>query len=425
MELRAPEDTYAFEESLFLSALSRACGNAFVTYPQRQFDGKPLLPSPFLYPLEEALKKLGGAKPADDAQVFADERALALAAAYELRWGDCIDTGMKSGVASAAFAKCDAALRDGMLRAGGIAIEDVASPLAATQIPKQFSPAALTAFRKCPYLYFASHLLDLGGEMDTLEDGLGPKEVGIAVHGALHEAFERNLAPGALLGVFTRKIKDVARERGYLGKFELELQRELTVWRVALREFYETELWLMKQRGAQVAEMERDLKVTMNDANGAPFSLHGFIDRADRTRDGYAVYDYKSGRADSFGISEGKDIVFGLSLAWLIYPLIAQEAFKAKCTPPFSLLFVRDNESKVVACDDEARMKLADSMQQSVASIRTRLFPRAPHTAAVECSECDMYSMCRRDVFTDSAPNVVQEQFADGKPCALAKEERE
>ncbi len=425
MELRAPEDTYAFEETLFLSALSRACDNAFVTYPQRQFDGKPLLPSPFLFPLEEALKKLGGAKPEHDAQVFADEQALALTAAKELRWGDCIDTGMESGVASAVFKKCDEALRDGMLRAGGIASEDAAAPVAAADIPQKFSPYALTAFRKCPYYYFASQLLDLGGEMATLEDGLSPDEVGKAVHAALKDAFERKLAPDALLGVFTRKIKDVARERGYLGKFELELQRELTIWRVALREFYETELWLMKKRKSQVAEMERDLKLEMQDANGAPFSLHGFIDRADRTRDGYAVYDYKSGRASTFGMGEGKEIVFGLSLAWLIYPLIVQEAFKAKYAPPFSLLFVRDNEGMAVACDGVIYELLTASMLQNVASIRTRLFPRAPHTAAVECSECEMYSICRRDVFTESAPNVVQESFADGKPCVIVKEERE
>lgn len=423
LEMRAPEDTYAFEETLFLSALSRACDNAYVTYPQRQFDGKPLLPSPFLYPLEEALKQLGGAKPEDDAQVFADERALALAAAAELRWGDCIDTGMESGVAASAFAKCDETLRDEMLRAGGIAGEAAAMPFAATQIPKQFSPYALTAFRKCPYYYFASQLLDLGGEMDTLEDGLGPDEVGKAVHAALKDAFERKLEPDALLGVFTRKMKDIARERGYLGKFELELQRELTIWRVALREFYETEIWLMKKRKAKVAEMERDLKLEMQDASGAPFSLHGFIDRADRTGDGYAVYDYKSGRLASFGMGEGKDITFGLSLAWLIYPLIAQEAFKTDARPPFSLLFVRDNEERSVRADDAEALRV--SMLQSVAEIRTRLFPRAPHTEAMECSECEMYGICRRDVFVESAPNVVQETFAGGKPCTLASEERE
>jgi hypothetical protein len=181
----------------------------------------------------------------------------------------------------------------------------------------------------------------------------------------------------------------------------------------------------MKERGAQVAEMERDLVLEMPDIAGAPFALHGFIDRADRIGNAFAVYDYKSGRADSFGMSEGKEVAHGLSLAWLIYPLLAQEAFKSAETPPFSFLFVRDNEAKAVACAPEQEILLA-SMRASVAAIRTQVFPRAPHTKVVaDCGECEMYRVCRRDIFTEEVPNAVQDAFPDAPPCTLAKEERE
>ncbi len=437
LKLRSPRETYEFEESLFLSAIVRATRKTFITFARREVSGHPQLPSPFLTPLVAALRELGSKEPKALPNTYADERALAQACAEALRYSEGEDDDAKPSrkTAAAVMQSMDGSVVSEYFRTGGIANEEPHAALSAAieLVPTSFSPNALTAYRKCPFLYFATKLLKLGGELETLEDGIGPMEVGIAVHEALKVAFEKYPERADVFKLFRDKLTSIAAAKGYLHDFELELAHELAGWNYSLREFYESEFRMLEETGTTVVSLEKDLsaKVQVYDAQGREFMLYGIPDRTDRSADGTVyIHDYKSGNPAYFEVkpAEGALTKLGVSLAPFIYPVLVQQYLKEQIElPPFSYALVRGNERRwVILKPDENDPRppgqiVYEAIVASIALIQECEFPRAPHRKAMDCGDCEMYRICRRDIFRETLPNIANRDIPEGL-INLAKE---
>ena len=431
LKLRSPRETYEFEESLFLSAIARATSKTFVTFARREVSGHPQLPSPFLTPLAAALRKPGSEEPEALPNTYADNSALALACAETLRYGEGEDASARParGTAAAVVLSFGESVFSDCFGTGGIASEQQHAALAAAKelVPSSFSPNALTAYRKCPFYYFASKLLKLGSELETLEDGIGPIDVGNAVHHALQVAFEKYPKRVDIFGLFREKLTDITAAKGYLHDFELELAHELASWDYSLREFYKGEFGMLEETGSTVVSLEKDLSGKVIDESGREFTLYGVPDRTDQRPNGDVfIHDYKS--SDSQRFTEGPLTKLGVPLAPFIYPVLVQQYLKEQTTMPlFSYALVKSNERRWVELNpDESdprqpeRIILA-SLIDSIAGIESCEFFRAPHHKAMECSECEMYRVCRRDIFTETLPNSAAEGIPEGL-ITLSKE---
>jgi|GEM_PF-3419985 len=431
LKLRSPRESYEFEESLFLSAISRATQKTFITFARRKVSGRPQLPSPFLTPLAAAMRELGAEEPAVSPNTYADERALVQACAETLRYHE-VGVGYQNPGTTAAAAvvrSLDESVFARYFATGGIAGEQPHSPLpmAKKLVPTSFSPNALTAYRKCPFFYFATKLLNLGDELETLEDGIGPMEVGIAVHDALKAAFEHYPERVDVFALFRDKLISIAAAKGYMHDFELELARELAGWGYSLREFYDSELSALQATGATIVSLEKGLSAKMRDAREREFAFYGIPDRTDQRNDGtVCIHDYKSGDAQRF--TEGKLTKLGVSLAPFIYPVLVQQYMKEQTELPlFSYALVKSNERQwVELAPDEKyprppKQIVYKAIGASIALIRECEFFRAPHQKAMDCDECEMYRLCRRDIFTEALPNIANGDIPEGL-INLAKE---
>ncbi len=428
LKLRSPRESYEFEESLFLSAISRATQKTFITFARREVSGRPQLPSPFLTPLAAAMRELGAEEPAVSPNTYADERALVQACAETLRYSEVGVGYQNPGTAAAAAVvrSLDESVFAGYFATGGIAKEKPHEPLPAAKelVPASFSPNALMAYRKCPFFYFASRLLKLGEELETLQDGIGPMDVGIAVHDALKAAFEQYPERVDVFALFSVKLISIAEAKGYLHDFELELAHELAGWDYSLREFYESEFRMLQETGTTVVSLEKDLSAKMRDVQGREFTLYGIPDRTDRRADGTVyIHDYKSGNPAYFEVkpSEGALTKLGVSLAPFIYPVLVQQHLKGDVElPRFSFALVRGNERRwVELVRDEndprpAGQVIYEAISASIALIQECEFPRAPHNKAMDCDDCEIYRLCRRDTFPETLPNIANEDIPDG-----------
>lgn len=435
LKLRSPRETYEFEESLFLSAIVRATLKTFITFARREVSGHPQLPSPFLTPLVAALRELGAEEPDVPPNTYADERALAQACAEALRYGEGEDDGAKPSreTAAAVVLSTGSSVFAEFFRTGGIANEKPHEPLPAAKelVPASFSPNALMAYRKCPFFYFATKLLKLGAGLETLEDGIGPMDVGIAVHDALKAAFEKYPERVDIFALFRDKLTSITAAKGYLHDFELELAHELAGWSYSLREFYESEFRMLQETGTTVVSLEKDLRAKMRDAQGREFTLYGIPDRTDRRADGTVyIHDYKSGNPAYFEVkpSEGALTKLGVSLAPFIYPVLVQQYLKEQNgLPPFSYVLVKGNERRwvqLVRDEDDPRpagQVIYEAISASIALIQECEFPRAPHNKAMDCDNCEIYRLCRRDTFPETLPNSANEDIPEGR-IELTKE---
>jgi hypothetical protein len=278
----------------------------------------------------------------------------------------------------------------------------------------------LTAFRKCPFYYFVSKLLKLGDELETLEDGIGPMDVGIAVHDALKAAFEKYPERVDVFTLFNEKLTSIAAAKGYLHDFELELAHELAGWNYRLREFYKSECKMLQETDSAVVSLEQSLSAEVIDESGREFTLYGVPDRTDQHVNGDVfIHDYKSGAPQRF--TEGKLTKLGVSLAPFIYPVLVQQYLKAQDElPEFSYALVKSNERRWVGLKREEEdprppeQIILAALIGSIAAIERCEFFRAPHRKAVDCADCEMYRLCRRDIFTETLPNSANEDIPEG-----------
>lgn len=433
VRLRSPEEHFTFEESLFLSAVTRSTKLTIVTYAKREVGGNDIAPSPFLSLLAPAIRKLGGSEPPAHERAFGNRRLLVRHCAGVLRHGEIAEITKEA--AAGVLAMTDNSERARLFSRGGLEAEPVGQPVAVPEvlIPNSFSPSALTAYRKCPYLYFALNLVKPGDPPESMQDGVTPLVVGSAAHQALQEAFAGFPEKADISSIFRGKLAAYAAECAP-ADFPLELERNFRVWEYPLRRAYESAFERLVANRAVVLKIEEDLRADFADTEGRKCTLHGRIDRADKLPDGsLAVTDYKTSDWGSFSssASEGGQAKCGVATAPHIYTLLAAAiALGGGEKPLFSYHLLKENlEVTLDSASEETSLEdvvqaVVQSMTLSITGINGRLFPRAPHSSCVDCDECEAYWLCRRDLFGEPLPNEVEERFPE-PPFKLMKEKLE
>ncbi len=432
VRLRSPEEHFAFEESLFLSALTRSTRLTIVTCPRREMGGNDLAPSPFLALLAPAVRRLGGTELPARESSFPGRRALLRHCAGVLRYGG--RKPVSQTTAAVVLEMVDGDERAKLFSRGGLEGEPTDEPVAVPEslLPHSFSPSALTAYRKCPYLYFALNLVKPGGPPQSMQEGITPLMVGNAAHLALQEAFAGFPQKADINQLFRRQLA------GYAAlcapeDFPLELERNCRVWNYPLRKAYENAHARLAADGTTVLTTEEELRAGFADAAGCECTLHGFVDRADKLRNGtLALTDYKTSPWSSFkgNNSEGGQAGFGVAAAPHVYPLLAAAIAEGGGEwPRFSYHLLPDNlevmlEAKEGTSLEEARLEVIDSIARSISGIRARRFLRAPHSQCADCMRCEAYRLCRRDLFGEPMPNEVEAEFPE-PVFQLAKEKLE
>jgi len=433
VRLRSPEEHFAFEESLFLSAVTRSTKLTVVTYAKREVEGNDIAPSPFLSLLAPAVGKLGGTTPPAHESSFVSRRALMRHCAGALRYGESAEITKEA--AAGVLAMTGNSERASLFARGGLEAEPVGQPFAVPEAltPSSFSPSALTAYRKCPYLYFALNLVKPGDPPESLQEGITPLAVGSAAHEALQEAFAGFPDKADISGIFRKRLAAYAAKCAPLD-FPLELERHWAVWEYPLRRAYESAFERLIAGRAIVLKMEEDLRADFADTEGRTCALHGWIDRADKMPDSsLAVTDYKTSDMSGFSskASEGGQARFGVATAPHIYTMLAaaiagNDVEKAE----FSYHLLRENlkvtlePAEDTTNQEDGVQAIVESLARSITGIRMGHFPRAPHSSCVDCDECEAYWLCRRDLFGEPLPNEVEERFPE-PPFKLAKEKLE
>jgi ATP-dependent helicase/nuclease subunit B len=160
--------------------------------------------------------------------------------------------------------------------------------------PRRLSITEIETWLRDPYAIYANHVLHLK-PLDLIDCEPGPRERGVAVHGAL-ERFLKNfpdaLPPDALeqLLVFG---EEAFAEAGATPAI-------LALWRPR---FQRAARWFLRyeaERRRHIAGSLVEIKGTLDVASGPGFTLRGRADRIDLFADGSAsIIDYKTGRAPS------------------------------------------------------------------------------------------------------------------------------
>jgi ATP-dependent helicase/nuclease subunit B len=160
--------------------------------------------------------------------------------------------------------------------------------------PRSLSITEIETWLRDPYAIYAKHVLRLR-PLDPIDSEPGPRERGIAVHGAL-ERFLRtfpSLLPPDALAHLLHFGEDAFAEAGATPAI-------LALWRPR---FERAAAWFLKyetERRRHIAQSLVEVKGTLEIATGDKFTLRGRADRIDVFADGTtSIIDYKTGRAPS------------------------------------------------------------------------------------------------------------------------------
>jgi len=158
--------------------------------------------------------------------------------------------------------------------------------------PRTLSITEIETWLRDPYAIYAKHILHLK-PLDPIDSEPGPRERGIAVHGALERfllEFPGALPPDALARLIALGDEEFARAGA--------TNAILALWRPR---FARAAAWFLRYEAARrrsIAQSFVEVKGTLEIPAAEPFTLRGRADRIDVFADGSAsIIDYKTGRA--------------------------------------------------------------------------------------------------------------------------------
>ena len=403
---------FHFEESLFLSAILRSTQRTYVTYPTKDIEGHDVLPSPFV----EQLAFL------PDAEVVSNPKAYPCSSVPQLltislRRLLTKDEKLEEVVAKALLKFAyDEGLTKALFLTGEIYNEASGFVLPRNTLPtKNLSATELSTYRACPYKFFASRLVGEPGELEGLEAVITEKDIGIAVHYALKRWLEECLDADTVLKLFAEELAQIAHKKGFLGIFDLDVDRQRTIWGENLKRFLQLEGKRIKHQGLKPKHFEEILCSTVKLASDQ-VTVKGKIDRIDIVNGGsLKLYDYKTSKRNSFRKRELKLLESLVEVAPLVYLLLLlrnpEKLGSLKPTKEFSYLLVREEEPLITFRFVGKSFDLVEELEKIVLDTATRIlggnFERAPHKL-VECARCEYYSVCRRDLYEKVETNFVE-----------------
>ncbi len=268
--------------------------------------------------------------------------------------------------------------------------------------PDSISISQYQSLVNCPYQYFALSCLKLS-QTDELKEELGKADFGSLVHQSIH-AFFSNLP--SLPGPFTSKVtvhnrneaeimlsmiseqvfsqsSDTGTDDNFIN--ELWLQR----WLNLIPKFIDWEI--KRQSNYTPLHHEASKKLNIDES----FQVHGRLDRVDKSADGYAIIDYKTGLTPT-----KKSIVVGEQVQLPMYALLNESNTDEKTSQVEFVAIGDGNTVKSIAVikDDELDSLKSEHLQRLQAFFQS-LNQDTPFTALASddtCERCDAFGVCRK-----------------------------
>lgn len=248
---------------------------------------------------------------------------------------------------------------------------------------RTFAVTELEALGRCPFRWFAGHLLGLA------EPEEAPEEVDDLTRGKLyHEILARAVRPG----------QDPRRAEERLEAAFAEVEAEMGLDRLpgwpGQRLEYLTRLRRLvasegfAEEGAEVLAVER----SFNEADWRGFRVKGRVDRADRVGDRVVLYDYKAGKSAPKGV-KGKEGKLNLDFQLPLYREMAPTLFPDLKPGQAYYLLVGAAEAKQAKIVDGALEALADRLRRHLEAGDFRV---EPDTREYACRYCPFDLVCRR-----------------------------
>ena len=302
------------------------------------------------------------------------------------------------------------ALRTGLLQPERI-VPQRPTPGIIEHPPSELEPISATAFElylRCPFKYYAKHVLHVDEEDET-HMGLSPLQQGRIVHEILKDGFQQwDTTPNlpqpitgenydAAISLFTQIAKERTPRRyhnvelarlfgghGHVGTIEWILRQEITRGPIATR-FVEH-------------PFRTNLRLERGPNGESPWyvDVKGRVDRVDiDIEGGLHVFDYKTGKAP-----ESK-----VTLQVPLYAMCLAQDFSAEIAQA-SYLSLRDR--KTVRRDDYE--KTATLLRETYRLISNGHFPPQPYQDHL-CNSCGYIGLCRKEI--DEATPAMEAQETD------------
>ncbi|MBW8371124.1 MAG: PD-(D/E)XK nuclease family protein [Thiobacillus sp.] len=167
-----------------------------------------------------------------------------------------------------------------------------APAVAATHLPRRYSPTAYQTLLDCPYRFFVTRVLGIR-ELDEADDTLDKSDYGNALHRIL-KAFHDSAPPPGHDAALAR-LKEMSD-----AEFATLPAWTAAAWRSRWEKVQPAyiDAWLdWVAQGWQYQSGEADFEVPFSVAGLGEVTLHGRVDRVDEKNDARTVIDYKTGAA--------------------------------------------------------------------------------------------------------------------------------
>jgi ATP-dependent helicase/nuclease subunit B len=271
------------------------------------------------------------------------------------------------------------------------------APSAGPLLPDRISASAYNSLVACPYQYYARYVLGLG-ELDEVEEEIQKRDYGSLLHDVLTKFHRAHPATAAM--------DPAAAQR------ELEALSDVAFAPIVARNYF-ARAWLARWKGLipdylrwqrereasgwvwSAGEVSRSIEIKT--PKGATITLHGRLDRVDRSEDRspvFAVIDYKARAVKPLQDSlqaPGEDVQLA------VYALLWGDAVSEAM-----FLSVDRGEVKAVPSEDIQTLAQATSARLAVmfGSLAAGASLRAQGTEAA-CEYCDVRGLCRKDHWHD------------------------
>ncbi len=253
----------------------------------------------------------------------------------------------------------------------------------------------------CPYQYFAAHGLSLT-PIEDVREALEKREYGQRVHRIL-QAF--HVGAKGLAGPFDKPFTAATRNEAIAllaeiaqAVFAPDIEHSILArgwlhrWQQAGADYIEWQIARAARWTPCAAELKQRRRYTYD---AGTLTLVARIDRLDRSKKGYAVVDYKTGRVPDFGkIATGEDIQLPF------YALVLEQPVR----------LVQYLELGANTISDRVRLE-GHTLQMLMTQVRQRLLHihQAVQRGAglpawgddATCRHCPMEGLCRKEMWLE------------------------
>lgn len=268
--------------------------------------------------------------------------------------------------------------------------------------PSSISISQYQSLVNCPYQYFALSCLKLS-QTNELKEDMEKADFGSLVHLSIH-AFFSNIP--SLPGPFTNKVTTHNRSEADEMLHSISQQVFKQSIEIETGDSFNNELWLhrwinlipkfidweIKRQSTNTPQQhEVSKKLNINES----YQVHGRLDRVDKSTDGYAVIDYKTGFTPT-----KKSIIAGEHVQLPMYALLNEGNTDEKTSQVEFVAIGDGNTVKSIAMikDDQLDSLKSEHLQRLQAFFHS-LNQDTPFTALATddtCERCDAYGVCRK-----------------------------